>query len=151
MTASPTLAIVLVDDEPAVLAILHCLLRDLTAGYDLISVTDGAAALAQFAHRSIALVITDDHMPGMDGLALITAVKVVAPTCPVVLITAANAHIERGAWAAGADFYLPMPFPFTQFAAAVQTALTHEAAVGGAARDGTRRMVGSEVQAVVAR
>lgn len=37
-------AIVLVEDEPDILIILHRLMRDLTGGYDIVTVTGGAEA-----------------------------------------------------------------------------------------------------------
>src|SRR5262250_3176454 len=76
--------IILVDDEPAVLAILHRIMHDLARDYDVIPVPDGAAALIQIAQRPVALVITDYQMPDMDGVALTTAINPQAPSCPVV-------------------------------------------------------------------
>jgi len=117
--------IILVDDEPAVLAILHRIMHDLARDYDVIPVPDGAAALIQIAQRPVALVITDYQMPDMDGVALTTAIKAQAPSCPVVLITAhPSPDIRQRARDAGADFYLPKPFPFDRLEAVVQAALT---------------------------
>ena len=61
-------AIVLVEDEPDILSILHRLMRDLTGGYDIVTVSSGIDALAQIALRTVPLVITDYNMPGMNGL-----------------------------------------------------------------------------------
>jgi two-component system, response regulator, stage 0 sporulation protein F len=123
-TLHPT--IILVDDEPAVLAILHRIMHDLANDYDLIPVQDGATALVQIAQRSVALVITDYQMPDMDGVELTTAIKARAPDCPIVLITAhPSPNIWQRAHEAGADFYLPKPFSFDRLEAVVQAALTH--------------------------
>jgi CheY-like chemotaxis protein len=56
-------AVVLVEDEPDILIILHRLMRDLTRGYDIVTVSSGAEALAQIALRPVPLVITDYNMP----------------------------------------------------------------------------------------
>ena len=81
-TLHPT--IILVDDEPAMLAILHRVMHDLASDYDVLPVPDGATALVQLAQRSVALVITDYQMPDMDGVALTTAIKASAPRCSSV-------------------------------------------------------------------
>jgi CheY-like chemotaxis protein len=72
-------AIVLVEDEPDILIILHRLMRDLTGGYDIVTVNGGAEALAQIALRPVPLVITDYNMPGMNGLQLTAAIKETSP------------------------------------------------------------------------
>jgi two-component system response regulator (stage 0 sporulation protein F) len=46
-------AVVLVEEEPDILIILHRLMRDLTRGYDIVTVSSGAEALAQIALRPV--------------------------------------------------------------------------------------------------
>jgi DNA-binding NtrC family response regulator len=117
-------AIILVDDETFVLAILERILTELAPGYDLLSIADGATALTLFAERPIVLVLTDLRMPDMDGVALTVAIKAVAPQCPVVLMTGyPSPDIRQRADAAGVDFFLPKPFPFEQFVSTVRAAL----------------------------
>ena len=81
-------AIVVVDDEPDVLTILHRLLRDLAHDHALMAVSTGHAALELLAMCPISLLITDFNMLGMDGLQLITATKKISPQTRTVLITA---------------------------------------------------------------
>jgi CheY-like chemotaxis protein len=116
--------ILLVDDEPVVLTVLHRILRTIVPTYDVITAPDGATALTLFAQRPVALVITDQHMPNMDGVALTVAIKAVAPQCPVILITGSpTPEIHQRGQAAGVDFFLPKPFRVEQFAAIVRAAL----------------------------
>jgi DNA-binding NarL/FixJ family response regulator len=76
------------------------------------------------AQRPVALVITDQHMPDMDGVALTVAIKAVAPQCPVILITGTSTdEIRLCAEAAGVDYFLPKPFGFDQLAALVRSVL----------------------------
>ncbi|ACL25923.1 MULTISPECIES: response regulator [Chloroflexus] len=104
-------AIILVEDEPDILIILHRLMRDLTGGYDIITVNSGADALAQIALRRVPLVITDYNMPGMNGLQLAAAVKETSPDTSVVMITAyATPELEKRAREQRVDYYLPKPF-----------------------------------------
>ncbi|MDN5273726.1 response regulator [Chloroflexus sp. MS-CIW-1] len=105
-------AIILVEDEPDILIILHRLMRDLTGGYDIITVHSGADALAQIALRRVPLVITDYNMPGMNGLQLAAAIKETSPDTCVVMITAyATPELEKRAREQRIDYYLAKPFP----------------------------------------
>src|SRR5205823_14939552 len=83
-------AIILVEDEPDILIILHRLMRDLTGRYDIVTVNGGTEALAQIALRPVQLVITDYNMPGMNGLQLTAAIKETAPDTRVVLSKASS-------------------------------------------------------------
>jgi two-component system, chemotaxis family, chemotaxis protein CheY len=124
--ATPSLspAIVLVDDDPSVRLILRLALSSIADGYELVTVEDGAAALDVLRTRPIAMLITDYNMPAMNGLELIQAVKVGWPSTMVVMITAyVTPQLARQAIAAGADYYLPKPFPFDQLEAIVKAAL----------------------------
>jgi DNA-binding NtrC family response regulator len=117
-------AILLVDDESAILAILRRLIHELAPNYDLVTVSDGAAALATIALRPVVLVMTDQLMPDMDGVSLAVAIKRVAPQCPVILMTGyATSEIQERAKAAGVDYFLAKPFPFDQLVSTVRSAL----------------------------
>ena len=117
-------AIILVEDEPDILIILHRLMRDLTGGYDIVTVNGGAEALAQIALRPVPLVITDYNMPGMNGLDLVQKVKAAAPTTVLVMATAyATPELEKRARMAGVDYFIRKPFVFEQLEAIVQDAL----------------------------
>jgi two-component system, response regulator, stage 0 sporulation protein F len=116
--------IILVDDESAILAILRRLIRELAPNYDLVTVSDSAAALATIALRPVVLVMTDQLMPDMDGVALTVAIKTFAPLCPVILMTGyATSEIQQRAKVAGVDYFLTKPFPFDQFVSTVRAAL----------------------------
>lgn len=117
-------AIVLVDDEPDVLTILHRVLRGLTEDHALTGVSTGQAALELIDLFQVRLLITDYNMAGMDGLQLIKSVKNVSPQTQTVLITAYNSpDMRRRACAGGADHYLAKPFALEQLEYIVRTAL----------------------------
>lgn len=65
--------ILLVDDQPTLLALMSEFLR--SEGYDVTTHTDGLTALQQMLDVRPDLVITDFSMPGMDGAALLTAMR----------------------------------------------------------------------------
>jgi DNA-binding NtrC family response regulator len=117
-------AIILVDDNFTMLTLIRHIMHKAAPDYELLSVVSGAAALALIAQRPIALVVTDQHMPDMDGMTLTAAIKAVAPQCPVVLMTGSTTiEMRQRAEAAGADFFLLKPFGFEQLAPIVRAAL----------------------------
>jgi len=64
-----------VDDDAMVLQGLRRSLRKMRDEWDVYYAESGAAALAQLASRPVDVVISDMRMPGMDGVALLSAVK----------------------------------------------------------------------------
>lgn len=56
-------------------------------GYGVTPVSNGADALELVAQRQFDLVLLDEMMPGMDGLAVLEAIKARRPQLPVIMIT----------------------------------------------------------------
>lgn len=78
--------VLLVDDDGLVRATLAEQLRAL--GLDVATACDGPAGLrALAADMSIALLVSDLTMPGMDGMALIQAAQRARPGLPAMLVT----------------------------------------------------------------
>jgi len=103
-------AILLVEDEPTTrLKMARQLER---AGYSVVTVANGAQALAHLEKQFIALLLTDWEMPEMNGVALCKAVRDMSLPGYVytILLTAreGKANIIEGL-AAGADDYLIKP------------------------------------------
>jgi putative two-component system response regulator len=113
-------AIVLVDDEFYVRAVLPRILEDIAEGYELLAVEDGQAVLATLTARSVPLLLTDYHMPGMNGIELAHAVKVISPATRVVLLTADPSAAQK---AVGVDYILTKPFALAELRQIVRTAL----------------------------
>jgi CheY-like chemotaxis protein len=123
--------ILLVDDDALVLRLIQHMLQDVAPDYNLVTASNGTVALAVLAQRPIALVITDLHMPDMDGLALAQAIKAARPHCPVMLVTGAvTPELQQRGKTAGVDYFLPKPFRLQQFASLVKLALAQSRAVG---------------------
>ena len=116
----PTLAtqpptILLVDDDPEALILLHRLLHSVARHCEIVAVENGIAALALTAMRPVALVITDYHMPGMNGVQLTRAIKRASPTTPVAIVSVDDAGaVARQAHAAAAEYVLTKPFVLAQ-------------------------------------
>jgi len=83
----------------------------ISAGYNVESVYDGQEALSFLEKNNIDLVISDIHMPNMEGTSLLTNIKQEKPDLPVMLMTAYGT-IEQAVEAIrnGAVDYLVKPF-----------------------------------------
>jgi PAS domain S-box-containing protein len=112
MATEQTTKILLVDDQPANLAVLEAILADL--GQTLVSVTSGEAALREVLAHDFAVVLLDVRMPTMNGFELAELIREHPRThsLPIIFLTAGDADefpLER-AYALGAVDYLTKPF-----------------------------------------
>ncbi len=77
--------ILCVDDEAAGLAVRSLVLK--SAGYEVVSAADGAAALKLFRSVQVDLVITDHLLPGLSGTQLAAEMKRLNPAIPILLLS----------------------------------------------------------------
>jgi len=123
-------AILIIDDDPSVIAILGNLLQTLVPNTPIIAMTDAAAALIAVARSTVALVITDFNMSGMNGLQLATGIKAYAPHTQVLLIPGyATPLLALLARQSAIDDYLPKPFRLKDLEHLVLAALERHAAL----------------------
>ena len=112
MAAHQTTKILLVDDQPANLAVLEAILADL--GQALVSVTSGEAALREVLAHDFAVVLLDVRMPTMNGFELAELIREHPRThsLPIIFLTAGDADEFplESAYALGAVDYLTKPF-----------------------------------------
>lgn len=121
--ASPRYVLV-VDDEPDMGVNVTRILR--RGGYDCLAAGGGEEALALCEQRRPDLILTDLRMPGMDGLALLRAVRQHVPPIPVIIFSAYASGATAGeAGAMGASAFLPKPFTGAQLVDAVRAVLDH--------------------------
>ena len=102
--------VLLVDDDPGLLRTLQVLLED-EGGYVVEAVPSAETALQILAVRGgFAAVVSDVAMAGMDGIALLRAVRERYPRLPMILITAyASVRSAVEAMRLGAFQYLAKP------------------------------------------
>lgn len=84
--AEPTGRVLVVDDELEVREALKRILQK--ENLEVATAADGSEALSLFAAGRFQLVITDLIMPGLDGLRLLTELRLLQPTLPVLIMTA---------------------------------------------------------------
>ena len=112
-----------VDDEPVILQILRRLLE--VQGFDAVSCNDPLLAGSVFAGGGFDVVITDIHMPGMDGLTLMRSLREKQPEIPVVVVTGhGTVDTAIQALREGATGMLVKPFTGEELMAEVRRALS---------------------------
>jgi two-component system NtrC family response regulator len=130
--------ILIVDDDPSVTASLALVLK--RAGYASDSVSGPEAAIAWLERQACELVIQDMNFSrrttGEEGLDLLRRIKGMAPTLPVVLITAwGSIGLAVEGMKAGAADFITKPWSNQELLQTVQTALGLAAARPAAADD----------------
>ena len=128
--------IVLIEDDPGIRTVIRLALKG--AGFlSVCEAGNGADGLALVLWEKPALVILDLMLPGMDGLAVCSAIRrppSVSGT-PIVMVTARTAEedVVRGL-ELGADDYITKPFSNAILVARVKAALRRTAPPTGPVR-----------------
>jgi adenylate cyclase len=102
--------ILVVDDVPQNVRLLEAVLEP--RGYEVVTATDGLAALELVDSSRPDLVLLDVLMPGMDGYAVCRRIREREETAvlPVIMVTSSTGHEKRQAIEAGADDFVQKPF-----------------------------------------
>ena len=77
--------ILVADDAPAVLDVLHDVLSN--AGHQVVKAASGGEALRRFQDARPELAVIDIMMPDMDGLLVLDGIRKIDGEIPVILIT----------------------------------------------------------------
>ncbi|MDE2082313.1 MAG: response regulator [Burkholderiales bacterium] len=121
-------AVLVVDDDPALVALAQEMLQGL--GYAPLALSDAPAAL-QLLRQSpqrFAAVVTDEVMPGLAGTALTAELRRFAPALPVLLVSGfGGAQLAQRAAAAGVTRVLAKPLQRAALARALAEVLAQAA------------------------
>jgi CheY-like chemotaxis protein len=103
--------VLVADDEEDIVGLVTMIIE--RSGHEVVSVRDGAQALAALRRRRPDLVVLDISMPEVDGLEVLRRIRADEETSelPVLLLSAQaqEADVRRG-FATGASAYVKKPF-----------------------------------------
>jgi DNA-binding response OmpR family regulator len=120
----PDHSILIVDDDPDIRTSLTMGLQ--MAGFVVSAVADGRAALTaagRATDRPDAMVL-DMNLPGLDGVAVVTALRAMGVDIPICVLSARSSVSERiEGLEAGADDYLVKPFDLGELVARLHALL----------------------------
>ncbi len=116
--------ILAVDDSSSMRQMVSFLLK--SDGHDVIEAEDGLAALNIAKGKGFDLVLTDENMPNMDGITLISELRKLPSFkgTPLLMLTTESAATKKQAGKdAGATGWIVKPFNPEQLLAVIKRAL----------------------------
>ena len=128
--------IVLIEDDPGIRTVIRLALKG-AGSFSVCEADNGADGFALVLREKPALVILDLMLPGMDGLAVCSAIRRTPSVSgtPIVMLTARTAEedVVRGL-ELGADDYITKPFSNAILVARVKAALRRASSLQGPIR-----------------
>lgn len=110
--------VLVVDDDQKIVHLVRTYLE--REGFRVVTAADGLAAIAAAREHQPQLVVLDLMLPGLDGFAVMRAVRAGAAV-PILMLSARGSTADRIAGiATGADDYLPKPFSPAELVVRVQ-------------------------------
>ena len=112
-----------VDDERSYLAYIGSIFQN--KGLDILTASSALEALKLVQEQSVAVVVSDNEMPGMDGIELLTRIKELSPhTVKIMMTGSANLATTLAAINSGEVFrFVLKPWKKTEMLRAVKDAL----------------------------
>jgi len=120
-TPNPAVSILVVDDEPAVTAIVQRYVRKM--GYESVTATDLASAAAAAERQHFTLLIIDLHLACERGTDVVKQLRERGLDCPVLFISgdasvdAVDESMQEGI------FFVPKPFTMAELSDGIWTVL----------------------------
>lgn len=135
-----TRKILIVEDDTATAAYVAKGLAE--AGFTVEQAGDGRDGLFLASDGLFDAIVADRMLPGLDGLAMIAAIRAAGVGTPVLVLSALGTVDDRIAGLdAGADDYLPKPFAFSELLARVSALLRRAGSTASAGPAQSRLVV----------
>jgi len=145
-----TRKILIVEDDAATAAYVAKGLAE--AGFTVEQAGDGRDGLFLASEGLFDAIVADRMLPGLDGLAMIAAIRAAGVATPVLVLSALGTVDDRIAGLdAGADDYLPKPFAFSELLARVSALLRRSGSAAGTNASSSRLVVGDLEVDLIAR
>lgn len=130
--------VLIVDDDPAIAQVLSEICVQI--GHEAVVYNGAEKIIGALSSCAPDLVLTDIHMQGTGGMAVLRACKTEIPAVPVIMITAdKQLHMGVEALKAGAQDYITKPFKVDALCSAIQRALGQRDSPSEPPRVQTRR------------
>ena len=116
--------ILAIDDSPSIRLMVGHTIR--TAGYNVVEAADGSEGLRIATESRFDMIVTDQNMPGMDGLSLVRTLRSrreYSATPIIVLTTEMSDEMKNKGRAAGATGWMVKPFHPDTLLAVVKRAI----------------------------
>ena len=116
--------ILLVDDSATIRNMLKATLEPF--GYRILEASGGRAGLEVVKQEKLDLIISDQNMPGLDGLGMVKSIRAGSnnPGVPIlVLTTETSDEMKAASRAAGASGWMSKPFTPERLEAALKKLL----------------------------
>jgi two-component system OmpR family response regulator len=122
--------ILVVEDDAATAGYLQKGLAE--AGYSVEICRDGRDGLFLASEGIFDLIVADRMLPGLDGVAMVSAIRAAHLSTPVLMLSALAAVDDRvDGLKAGADDYLCKPFSFAELSARIEALVRRSDRQGG--------------------
>lgn len=116
--------LLIVEDDREMRSLLCDELRDLQ--YQIIEAGDGNEAVERTRETNPSLILTDLRMPG-GGIGYVGRLRTVAPTCPIVLMTAfGDPNVRETAERFGITMYFDKPVRMAELKASIKRLLDYK-------------------------
>ena len=117
--------VLVVDDSPSFRKMVSHVLK--AGGYDVLEVSDAREAMSAVERSAIGLVLTDQNLPGTDGLMLMRDLRGTrqCASVPIIMLTTeSSAEMKAAGRAAAATGWVVKPFDPNRLLALVQQVTT---------------------------
>src|SRR6201997_4763340 len=105
------------------------------SGYSVDHAADGREGLARASEGQFDVIVTDRMLPGLDGLAIIEALRAKGIATPVLVLSALGSVDDRvRGLKAGGDDYLTKPFAFVELLARIEALSRRRSSVSDATK-----------------
>lgn len=123
----PRRTILVAEDDPCTRHIICQIISD--AGHSVDSAKDGLEALAYLERQRYDLLVTDYHMPSLNGLYLLTISQALWPSLPVVMVSGERGQARGNAIRQGAYAWLSKPYQADQLLRIIESAVINASAL----------------------
>ncbi|MDM8555365.1 response regulator [Desulfococcaceae bacterium HSG7] len=122
--------VLIVDDDPMLLTILTESLKKYRNIFEIVIAKDGLAAIKVMQQQRFQLVITDLHMPMINGLVLLSYINKNYPKVPCIVMTAFGTPFLKKRLQQDISHYIEKPFEIEELVQAIISALDQEVLSG---------------------